>query len=237
LIVLGRIVLLARGRWRGEDAEQGRAGLRAHLIWAPVALILIPALLYLATYFPFFASGYGIADFFDLQQAMFDYHRTYRASLDDASRWWEWPLARQPVWYGSTDYDSGRVANIYANGNPFLYWAFVPAMIWFTVRSWRQGNPLLPVLAIGFFGQWLPWALVPRPAFVYHLLPAAPFGCLAVAAAVVQLCQGKSGWRRTLAIEYVVLVAAAFVFFFPLYAYLPLSEHALALRMWFARWR
>ncbi len=237
LVVLARIVLLARAGRREPGSATVRAGLRAHLIWAPIALVVLPALLYIASYLPFFASGYGIADFVDLQQAMLHYHRTYQADLDDASRWWQWPLALQPAWYGSTDFDDGRVANMYALGNPLLYWAFLPAMLWLVVRLWRQRAPLLIVLAIGFFGQWLPWALIPRPAFTYHFLPAVPFGCLAVAAAVVHLWQGNSGWWRTLALAYVALVAAAFVFFFPLYAYLPLSDDALALRMWLDRWR
>jgi dolichyl-phosphate-mannose--protein O-mannosyl transferase len=64
-----------------------------------------------------------------------------------------------------------------------------------------------------------------------------PFGCLAVAVAVVHLIEGNSGWRRTLAVEYVVLVALAFAFFYPIFAFYPLSDHAQALRFWLASWR
>ena len=59
-----------------------------------------------------------------------------------------------------------------------LYALFVPAVVWLASRWTRRRDPAAIVLVIGFFGQWLPWALVPRIAFAYHFMPAVPFGCL-----------------------------------------------------------
>jgi hypothetical protein len=40
-----------------------------------------------------------------------------------------------------------------------------------------------------------------------------------------------------LAIQFVVLVALTFVFFYPTWSFYPVSEGALALRLWFEDWR
>ena len=93
------------------------------------------------------------------------------------------------------------------------------------------------MLVIGFFGQWLPWMIVSHTSFIYHFLPAVPFGCLAVAVAVVHLAQSGAAWRRTAAIGYVALVVLAFAFFYPIYSLYPLSERQHDLRMWFSSWR
>jgi len=242
-VLVGGVVLWRAGRlwWEGRRggtrAGLARAGFRAHLLWAPIAFGVVPVAIYLLAHLPHFLHGFGFADLLDLQRAMLDYHRTYRPAFEDASAWWQWPLAWQPVWYGGTEHADGRVSTLLAFGNPLLCWAFVPAALWLVWRWGRARQPLLAVFAIGFFGQWLPWALVPRPAFAYHFLPVVPFGALAVAAAVGALWRSDAGWRRTLAVEYVAMTVAAFAFFYPLYAYLPLGEWGLGLRHWLPGWR
>ncbi len=59
-------------------------------------------------------------------------------------------------------------------------------------------------LGSDLFGQWLPWMLVPRSAFLYHFLPAVPFGCLAVAVLLVEL------WKRGRAGRVIVLGSIPF---------------------------
>jgi len=240
-VVVWRLVRLARTS-RQDAGPAARLGLRAHLIWVPVGLLLIPLAEYAAVYIPYVLTGHGVAEFFELQRRMFRLHLSANTAGTGlahpyASPWWKWPLALRPVWQGPSAVINGKLAQTYANGNPFLYWAFLPAILWVGLRWRRVRNPALIVLAIGFFGQWLPWVFADRMTFIYHFLPAAPFGCVAVATAVVELYRARSGWRRTLAVEYVLLVAAAFAFFYPIYAFVPLDRHGLEIRMWFQSWR
>jgi dolichyl-phosphate-mannose--protein O-mannosyl transferase len=199
------------------------------------ALGLLPALVYLAAYVPFFATGHTIGQFVELQHQIYHYHTTLRATHTYQSRWWEWPLLLRPLWY-HVAYGPSTVANVYAQGNPLLVWLFVPAVLWLSRQWWRERNPALITLTIGFFGQWLPWALVSRIAFIYHFLPAVPFGVLAIATVVARLWGGRPA-ARAAAFGYVALVAAAFVFFHPIYAAVPLTPAELAARIWFPRWK
>ncbi|MDQ4045054.1 MAG: phospholipid carrier-dependent glycosyltransferase [Chloroflexota bacterium] len=237
MVVLVRFVRLLLGRWRGDTSPQTRRGIIEHMIWIPLSLGIVPLAVYLLTFTQFFLEGYTIEQFIQLQRETFHVHSTIRDGNVMASRWWEWPLALRHVWFGNRVLDDGRIATTYALGNPLLYWAFLPAVAWLCIHWWRRRNPGLILLVVGFFGQWLPWMFVERSTYTYHFLPAVPFGCLAVAMAVIHLCQRGSSWQRTLAIEYVVLVALTFAFFYPMFAFLPMSEEALALRMWLPPWR
>ncbi len=239
LVVVWRCFSLWRSS-RGPDAtSETRLGLRHHLIWGPVALAVFPVAVYLIAYLPYFISGgNSFSDFIELQKTILHLQTTLDTDPRTASRWWSWPLDIRSVWFGTRNYSDGRVAITYALGNPLLYWAFLPAILWTVIRWWRSRHTIaLTVLLIGFFGQWLPWALVDRATYLYHFLPMVPFGCLALAATVVHICETHRDWRRTLAIEYVVLILLAFVFFYPILSYYPLSEFEYDLRIWFSSWR
>jgi dolichyl-phosphate-mannose-protein mannosyltransferase len=238
LVVMCRTLELwrrARGGGSSAGRQMDRAGLRQHLLWVPLGLVVVPAAVYLAAYIPFFLTGHDWPQFVELQRQIYSYHTSLKATHGYQSQWWQWPLALRPVWY-HVSYSAGATANIYAQGNPLLYWAFVPAALWLSRRWWKAQHLGLLILLIGFFGQWLPWGLVPRAAFMYHFLPAVPFGALAVAAGLIKLWRGSTP-RQLLAAAYVLAVALSFVYFYPLYTAVPLEKPALESRMWLESWR
>jgi dolichyl-phosphate-mannose--protein O-mannosyl transferase len=240
LATLTGLVILQRA-WRcwrearKRPAPETRAALRAHLVWVPVSLGVVPALVYLAAYIPFFATGHTWDQLVELQRQIFVYHSNLEELHNYQSRWWQWPLAARPVWYAVT-YLGDEVAHTYANGNAFLHWAFVPAVLALAIHLWRQSSPALPVLLIGFFGQWLPWALSPRSAFVYHFLPAVPFGIIAVAFAASTLFRRGGVWPWVVG-AYLVALIAYFIYFYPICAHVPISREAFDARIWFSSWR
>lgn len=85
-------------------------------------------------------------------------------------------------------------------------------------------------------GPILPWMLVPRSSFLYHFLPAVPFGCLAVAILMAEGWRQGGAWRVA-SVGYVLAVAAAFVFFYPVLSGLPLTLGEYDQRMWLGSWR
>ena len=211
-------------------ARRGSLALRTFL-----GLGVVPATVYLAAYIPFFVTGHDVGQWVELQKQIFFYHTRLTATHPWSSRWWQWPLALRPVWYWTAAADGGRVANGFAAPNPVLYAAFVPALIWFATK-WRTNTAALTVVLIGFFGQWLPWALVPRIAFSYHFLPSVPFGALGTAAAVLALHRRGGAWRW-IGWGWVAAAAATFIFLYPILAGLPLSPEALGWRLLLPGWR
>ena len=251
--IIGVVVMVRTGyllfKSFGGD-EEGRAayraGFRQHLLWVPLFMAVLPAAIYMLTYGPFFGAGFSFQQFRDLQYQMYYYHSHLKDTHAYGSKWWQWPLTQRPVWYGVQYFSEGIVGYTYANGNPLLYWSFFAALPYALVLWWqRERYKELLVLAIGFFGQWLPWALVPRTAYVYHFLPAAIFGALAVAVTLNDLwelgdrqitAQRPPLWRY-LAIGYIVAIVAAFVFFYPIYTNWPLNKAEFDARIWISTWR
>lgn len=231
LVVLGRCAKV----YVDSGLNLRNNGVRAHLLWAPLAIVALPVAVYFAAYGPFFLTGHDFGQFVELQRQIFRYHTHLQATHTYQSRWWQWPLTLRPVWYYSTR-TAQTVANIYANGNTVLDALFVPAVIWVAWRWLKRRDPAAIVLVIGFFGQWLPWALVPRIAFAYHFLPAVPFGCLALAVILVDLF-GKGFVGRAVAVAYVTLAVSFFVYFYPIYTAVPLTPEAFERRMWVSSWK
>ena len=216
--------------------REARHGRRGNLAWIPLGLGLVPLAVYFAAYVPFFSSGHDLDQWIELQKQIYYYHTRLEATHPWSSSFWQWPLAAKPVWYWVSHLDDGRVANVYAAGNPVLYWGFVPAVAAVAVRFWRQRPAALAVLLIGFFGQWLPWALVPRIAFAYHFLPAAPLGAAALAIVLWPPIR-RGGLARALALGYVALVVLCFVWIYPILAGVPLSQAGLEWRFLMPSWR
>jgi dolichyl-phosphate-mannose--protein O-mannosyl transferase len=238
-LIAWQLVLLIVAPQQQTPPPDAHDALVQHLIWVPLALVVLPLALYLASYIPFFAMGHTIAQLRELQWQMYYYHSHLVATHPYASKWYEWPAVWRPVYYAQTLGPNGISANTYANGNPLLYWCYLPATLYVTVRWWLARHPALPVLLIGFFGQWLPWALIPRLAYIYHFLPASIFGTLAVAVAVNDLWRWgrRSVPLRAVAVGYVAVVVAAFIFFYPIYASVNLTGPELQARIWIPSWR
>ena len=125
---------------------------------------------------------------------------------------------------------------VLGNGNPALYLPMALAVAWVAVDWWGRRSAALWILVIGFFGQWLPWALSPRGTFVYHFLPAVPFGCIALGVLVAAGWRRGGTWRWG-AVTYVVTVAALFLWFYPLNTAAVLTPEQVALRLWLPSWR
>ncbi len=224
----------ARSALQASSAE-ARTARTLLFVWLPVSLFVIPVLVYLAAYIPFFATGHDWGQLVELLKQTIWYHLDLKEVHTYQSSWWQWPLALRPVWYSVT-YVGDSVAHVYANGNALLYWAFVPAVVALCLRLWRRAKPALAVLLIGFFGQWLPWALSPRNAFMYYFITAAPLGAIAVSAEALAIYRRGGVWRW-LVLAYLAALVAYFVYFYPIHAAVPISRDAFEARMWLPSWR
>ncbi len=191
--------------------------------------ILIPLIIYLLSYLPYFLIGYGWTDFVELHQQIWWYQTNLKATHDYASPWWSWPLNLYPVWY-FVDYQKDKIANIFASGNPLVFWFGTLAIIltaWevikgFILNSSREVTQNLLIILAGFFIFWLPWAVSPRIMFLYHFSPAVPFLSLALGYQLNQLSKIKNG--TTLVIIALLLMIISFLFLYPFLTGIPLPK-------------
>ncbi|TAK33041.1 MAG: phospholipid carrier-dependent glycosyltransferase [Chloroflexota bacterium] len=222
-----------------SDSGQARSasvlGSLLTLLLQLVALVAIPAALYVASYGQFFLMGHDLSQFVELQRQMWWYHTNLVATHDYASRWWTWPLLGRPVWF-YVDRTDTTIANIYNLGNPLIWWPILPALVYLAYRYLRNATWASAVILMGYLIQWLPWEASPRIMFFYHMLPSLPFGVLALASSLQQLW-GRGKLSRRVVLTYLPLVVVSFIFFYPIWTGWPLSFDSFNLRIWVPSWR
>jgi dolichyl-phosphate-mannose--protein O-mannosyl transferase len=232
IAVAGRVVLAA---WRRRIS--GRALWMNVAAWT-LAFVALPACVYVTSYLPYFRAGYGSSDFVALQHAIWNFHHAYTATHTQASPWWQWPWLTRPVWfYWQPSADDAHA--IMAMGNPLLWWAFLPSLAWVMVRLAQRRRLDDALILFGFAAAWLPWAFVARIAFLQYLLPAVPFGALAVATVLDDAAQAWPQRGRILRIGYAGLCVAVFLNFVTVWTGAQTTDAQLAGRrwLWFRAWR
>lgn len=195
------------------------------IFWFP---LLVPVI-YLLSYTPFFLSGHTIDQFIELQKQMWWYHTGLTATHPYQSSWWSWPLMLRPIWL-FTDSKDNLVANIYALGNPFVFWGGLVAMGFMGVMAVARRQKELLFILVSWGLLFLPWAFSPRIMFFYHYLPALPFLALSI------------GWflsrqRPQVRFTFFVLLFAFYLFFLPHWTGIYIPRWLDNLYYWLPSWR
>jgi dolichyl-phosphate-mannose-protein mannosyltransferase len=203
-------------------------------------LVVLPALVYVLSYGQMFAQGKDFAHFRELHQQIWWYQTNLNATHPYQSRPWEWFLNLRPVWYHVDYVSDTQRANIYAFGNPLLFWlggiSIFASIIWVgrqklslwlqpSGRSLALKKRLLSLLSLAdsslafallsYLVVWLPWQLSPRIMFFYHYTPAVPLMSIILAYWLYQLWNlPKAKTARKLpgsALQFLPLLAPASV--------------------------
>jgi len=230
MLAVAAVLLVARAwrSWRDPESDRrwfvpGEMGGFAWP-WVGACLLVLPLLVYFLVYIPYLRLGHGISiehlgpgygwSLDELQSQMFGYHFGLQAGHPAASPWWSWPLDLKPVWFYSHSYDNRLLAVIYNGGNPILFWAGVPAILWCAVQAWRRKSFALTMLVAAFAFQYLPWTRIERATFHYHYFTAVLIAMIAVAYVVDE---GLRSWSyRSLAIAFLAAAVVAGLLIFPL---------------------
>jgi dolichyl-phosphate-mannose-protein mannosyltransferase len=177
-----------------------------------------------------------------------DFHSGLASTHPWESNPWSWLVTGRPILLsnpqGLTD-DGGEqiVRYILMLGTPTLWFAFAPALVWLLWRIIARRDPVAVTVAVGIAAGWLTWFVnLERTMFIFYMAPAAPFFVLAVVL-VLQDVLGRADadrFRRQVglaaACAYVAVVAATFVFFYPVLTGQPLTHAEWLTRMWFPSW-
>ncbi len=198
---------------------------RINYLW----FVVIPTVIYLASYIPFFASGHTIEQFIELQKQMWWYHTRLVAEHGYSSPWWSWPILLRPIWLYVDRPAGDLVANIYAMGNPIIFWFGFASILMTAYYALIERSKKLFLIVFGYFVFFVPWALSPRIMFLYHFLPSVPF--MAMASGVVL--------RRNTKFIIPVFVTAiiVFLYFYPHWTGIPVPQVLDDSYYWFPSWR
>ena len=208
-----------------------------YLAVAAVALLAIPAAIYVESWYPFFARGqfHTLADLIDYQKQSYIYHATLKATHPYGSPWWSWPLLSRPVLYYAEythlgiDHWTGqqlisRMANL---GNPWIWWTSLPcvaALPYFIIR--HRSFPAAVIL-LGFLTQYLPWSQISRVTFMYHMFGGLIFMVLALAFVLAQIAERlRPPGRMALVGSFLGVAVLFFLYFYPIWTGLPISGAA-----------
>lgn len=215
------------------------------VIW----LLVLPLVVYVASYVGWFVHfGWSLGGWAHLQGSMANYHehlqwidpKTHKPIHPYLSHAWQWILLWRPVLYYAK-YGENMRHVIYANGNPAIFWGALLAIpwvayTWFRRRDWRAGFVLLAIASL-----YLPWFVVSRPQFLFYAAPISPFFVLADVYLIRDLSEMHVAGSRSrpylpVAVGFVVIAVALFVWFWPALTGGPLSDSAWRLRAWFPTW-
>lgn len=186
----------------------------------------IPPLVYLLTYVPFFLLGHTTNQFIELQQQMWWYHSGLKATHDYASAWWSWPFNFFPVWY-FVDYSNEKIANIFASGNPLMFWFSFMAIIMTAFDAIKEKKIPLAFIVIAYCAFLLPWALSPRIMFLYHYSPCIPFMSIALGYQLSKFTNTKDDQIFLGIILTVIFIS--FLFVYPFLTGIPLEKDQVEL--------
>lgn len=208
------------------------------LIEAGIWLGLLPAVVYLATFWPVFfyaKNPLTIGGYWEYHQKMYELQQQTVKPHPYMSRWYDWVIDWRPIWYLYERVD-GAQRGVLLLGNPFTMIAGLFAVVWCGFASLFQGNR--PALV--FFGLYAAtigmWIVAPKPIqFYYHYFLPSCFLLGALAVALENLWH--AGWHK-LALGSVVLSVVMFAIFYPILSAAHLAgPYSFEHWMWLNSWR
>ncbi len=215
-----------------------------------VAFFVVPVLFYVVTFigridgalfsWPWNQGSWWNA-LWDRQVHTFRFHAELVWSHRFSSAPWNWPVAKRGVPFTFRTVEELRLF-VVSTGNPVVWVASLLAVVYAALRWLPTRRPERPegFIVAGFLWAFLPWVVYyvapylfftwgRAGMFIWYLLPALPFMYLAMGYAALSLARRFAG-RIALGV-FSAFVIGAFAFYYPILAYVPLTEDAFRARV------
>lgn len=242
LAVLYTIALICRGRGRTVGGFAGH--LVGTLALSVVFFIVIPVVIYCLSYIPYgLARGMTFPDMlvsgeyyrliWDNQVYMLTYHQGVDQAHPYASRWYQWIVDARPILY-YLEY-KGEMKSAFASFNdPMVSWGGLLALLSLLPAWHKRRDTAIPVIAIGYLSQLVPWMFIGRTTFAYHYFPSTIFLVLALCYVFNRLMdRGKSG----MVYAYTGGCVALFAAFYPVLSGITVPRwYTYYFLKWFPSW-
>ena len=191
--------------------------------------LVIPFIIYLSSYIPMFLTGHNFGTWWGMQEQMWWYHTGLRATHAYSSSWWAWPFLIRPIYLYTSGEVGGRVARIYAMGNPFVFWFGITSVVMGFIYAFVEKNKKIGFTIFSYLIFFVPWAASPRIMFLYHYLPSVPF--LAIATGYVLRRNPK------LILPLFTITFSLFAYFYPHWIGLQVPLWLEKSYYWLTSWR
>lgn len=221
------------------------------IVWCAVFFVIVPIVLLILAYIPFIncstgGQGASFADSMKIIQDNIDYMQWYHgeyvptlAKHGYSSDWYEWLLMSRPLLFKNYEIADGIKEGLTTFGNPFVWWAGIPAFIYLVYRAIKNKDKNAVFLIIAYLAELLPWVGVSRMTFIYHYFPSVPFITLMIGYSILCLYEGARSKKIAAGtiICYAVIVVGLFVMFYPVLSGQPCStDYVNNYLKWFPRW-
>jgi 4-amino-4-deoxy-L-arabinose transferase-like glycosyltransferase len=170
----------------------------ARYLHAAAVLLIVPALVYLLTFMPWFSRGYSLPEWPALQKSMFletSQHIGYKPKQWDdrdnkAYKWFVMPSVFVDPFMNMDKYEAGGdettsvnkgVTVVLGYANPLVWLLVLPAIFLLIRRGIRERDEGAWYLAGLFLASYLPLVLSPRPIWMNTALSVLPYAIMAVA--------------------------------------------------------
>jgi dolichyl-phosphate-mannose-protein mannosyltransferase len=223
-----------------------------------ICLIITPVITYFLLWIPHLIQN-PQPNLIDVQSAMLKYHKTINDGTGVhpyCASWYTWPLMMRPIAYYFNEYKPNYYYDVHAMGNPLLWWLGLAAVFgsigsigrqiwWNSQQETIEKNVLAPIrtldpcylgvplfIVVNYAVNLLPWVQVTRCLFIYHYIGGVLFAILGLAWFVDNWLRSRSKLWQSIGLTTIFSVAAAFVFWAPVYLGLSIEKTQLSWRLW-----
>ena len=179
---------------------------------------------------------------------MLHFHKTLTTKHTYQANPWGWLIMRRPTsfFYASPKTCGAKDCSqeVLAIGTPLLWWLgtlAIVALAGFWLRSVlrKQIDSTASVILVGFAASYLPWFLFQkRTVFEFYAIVIEPFIILALVYCADKFLGRQPGslYRRLTLALFVLLIAANFIYFWPLFTATVITYSHWSKLMWFSSW-
>jgi dolichyl-phosphate-mannose-protein mannosyltransferase len=211
-----------------------------------ITLVMIPIVTYSLLWIPHLIQN-PEPGFIKIHQLILQYHKEVGNGENIhpyCSDWYTWPLMMRSIAYYFTEYKPNHYYDVHAIGNPLLWWLALVSVfgsIWLIIKNGllvpirEQNIDLISIplfIVINYGANLLPWARVSRCLFLYHYVSAVLFAIMGLAWLVDNWLRSSSKFLQALGLSTIFSVAAAFIFWLPIYLGISIEKSDLHWRLW-----
>lgn len=219
-----------------------------------ISLVIVPIVVYSLLWIPHLIQN-PQPNFIDVQWMILNYHEQIGNGAKVhpyCANWYTWPLLMRPLAYYFTEYKPDYYYDVHAMGNPLLWWLALAAIfgsIWLIIKNFGlallrelnidarnerlQQRIVIPLFIVtNYAANLLPWARVTRCLYIYHYMGAVLFAIVGLAWFVDLGLRSSSRLWQVAGLTTIFGVAAAFVFWLPIFLGLSIEKTDLHYRLW-----